>query len=64
MSRTYKYKEPATWRDTRDEAIELTPLTPEYADACLEYRELRERQLQRKLTEIRTHETVDKPSQV
>ena len=59
-----KYKEPATWRDTRDEAIELTPLSPEYADACLEYRELRERQLQRKLTEIRTHETVDKSSEV
>ena len=59
-----KYKEPATWRDTRDEAIELTPLTPEYADACIEYRELRELQLQRNLTEIRTHETVDNASQV
>ena len=51
-----KYREPATWRDTRDEAIDLEPLTPEYADACREYRELREKQLQRKLAQLRLEE--------
>ena len=51
-----KYREPAKWRDTRDEAIDLEPLTPEHADACLEYRELRERQLQRKLAQLRLNE--------
>lgn len=55
-----RYKEPATWRDTRDQAIDLEPLTPEHAEACREYRELRERQLNRKLTEVRTHATVYK----
>ena len=52
-----KYKDLASpWRDTRDEAIDLAPLTPEYADACLEYRELREKQLQRKLAQLRLNE--------
>lgn len=51
-----KYREPATWRDTRDEALDLEPLTPEFADACIEYRELRERQLQRKLARLRLDE--------
>ena len=59
-----RYKEPATWRDTRDQAIDLEPLTPAHAAACAEYRELRERQLQRKLTEVRTHATVNESTEV
>ena len=52
-----KYKDLAMpWRDTRDGAIDLEPLTPEYADACCEYRELREKQLQRKLAQVRLNE--------
>ena len=47
-----KYKEPATWRDTRDEAIELEPLTPEHTEAVAEYRRLREEQLGRALAQL------------
>ena len=55
MTESY-YKEAGTWRDTRDLAIELVPLTPEHEAACAEYRRLREEQGLTALTEIRVYD--------
>jgi len=57
MSNLRRYTEPGSpWIDKRDSAIDLEPLTPEHAAACREYRELRERELQRKLAQLKLEE--------
>lgn len=53
LTKTYYKQVGKLWRDTRDFAIELVPLTPEYDAACAEYRRLREEQGLRALSEVR-----------